>query len=208
MSVTTLFIRVIVYVLVMLGIYGAIVYDATTANFEEASWTEYCQEFMLLVIIVVSFLAARRYTRHRLINISLAASATVFLIREFNNFAYEHLFPYAWQVGALLVLIPFLTFIARNFRSFLRELTEVANTYPFAILLIGMLVLQLFSRLYGLPFWWQELMGDGYIRMVMRASEESIELLGYSILCIGACEFYLFTKQQSTSASYPPLASV
>ena len=206
MSIATLFIRVFLYVLVMLGIYGAIVYDATTVNFGEASWTEYCQELMLLTIIIVSLLAARQYASYRLMNISLAASSAVFLIREFNNFAYEYLFPYAWQVGALLVAVPFLVFIARNFRSFLRELTAAANTYSFAILLVGMLVLQLFSRLYGLPFWWQKLMGDGYMRVVMRASEESIELLGYSILCIGACEFYLFTRQQATDI--PPAPTV
>ena len=197
MSFTTIITRLLLYTALFIGIYAAMAYDALSANFGESSLTEYAQEALLVLIALISFYSARQYAAYRALAISLGVMALVSLIREFNNYAYEYLFPYAWQVGVLLVLLPFLVFLYRNFRRLLLEITSTANSYFFPILLIGTLVLHLFSRLYGLHFIWQNLMGDNYMHAVVRASEESIELLGYSILFIGAVEFYLFAKQQN-----------
>ena len=197
MSLKVFFIRLVAYVLVLAGIFGVIAYDASTENFGETSATEYAQEFLLILILLISFFSTRRYGTHRAFNLSLGTMAAIFLVREFNNYAYEHLFPYAWQVGVLAILICYAVFLYRNFGALQKEFTSVANSYSFAILLMGLLIVHIFSRLYGLPFLWEDIMGDGYMRVVVRASEESIELLGYSILFIGVCEFYLLTKQKA-----------
>ena len=199
MSLTTFFIRVFMYTFVLAGIYAAMVYDAVSTNFGEASLTEYAQEFLLLLIIAISVYSILKYRLYRTIHLSLAAVAAVSLIREFNNFAYTYLFPYAWQVGVLLVLIPFLIFLYQNFRQAKQEFISVNNSYAFAILLMGLLVLHVFSRLYGLHLIWENLMGEQFLYAVVRASEESIELLGYSIFFIGVVEFYVLTKRQAVS---------
>ncbi len=199
MSLTALFIRLVLYAALFVGIYAIMVYDALSASFGESSLTEYAQEALLALIALISFYSARRYAAYRALAISLGVMALVSLIRELNNYAYEYLFPYAWQVGVLLVLLPFFAFMYRNYRNLMHEITLTADRYFFPILLIGTLVLHLFSRLYGLRFIWQNLMGDSYMHAVVRVSEESIELLGYSILFIGAVEFYLFARQNSLS---------
>ena len=197
MPLTIVFTRLVLYTALFVGIYAAMAYDALSANFDESSLTEYAQEALLLLIAFISFYSARQYHLYRIFAVSLGVMAVVSLIREFNNYAYEYLFPYAWQVGVLLVLLPFSVFLYRNFRKLMHEITSTANRYFFPILLIGTLVLHVFSRLYGLHFIWQNLMGDDYMYAVVRASEESIELLGYSIIFIGAVEFYLFARQRT-----------
>ena len=197
MTLTTILTRLVLYTALFVGIYAAMAYDALSADFGESSLTEYTQEILLLLIAIISFYSARQHAAYRTFAVSLGALAVVSLIREFNNYAYVHLFPYAWQVGVLLVLLPFSVFLYRNFRRLALEITSTANSYFFPILLIGTLVLHVFSRLYGLHFIWQNLMGDNYMYAVVRASEESIELLGYSILFIGAVEFYLFARQRT-----------
>ena len=172
------------------------VYDAMSADFSESSLTEYAQELLLLLIIAISVYSIRKHHPYRTIYIGLAALAAASLIREFNNFAYAHLFAHAWLVGVSLVLIPFVIFLYRNFRTVKQEFMAISNTYAFAIILIGLLVLHVFSRLYGLHLIWENLMGEQYLYSVVRASEESIELLGYSILFIGVAEFYVLTRQQ------------
>jgi hypothetical protein len=197
MSIAAVIIRFVSYTALFVAIYAVMAYDALSADFSETSLTERAQEALLIVISLISFYSARQYPAYRTLATSLGVMALVSLIREFNNYAYKYLFPYAWQVGVLLVVIPFFVFLYRNYRDLIREVTSTANHYFFATLLIGTLVLHVFSRLYGLHFIWQNLMGDGYLYSVVRASEESIELLGYSIVFIGTIEFYLFAKQDS-----------
>ena len=136
MSFTTIITRLLLYTALFIGIYAAMAYDALSANFGESSLTEYAQEALLVLIALISFYSARQYAAYRALAISLGVMALVSLIREFNNYAYEYLFPYAWQVGVLLVLLPFLVFLYRNFRRLLLEITSTANSYFFPILLI------------------------------------------------------------------------
>ena len=201
MSIAAIFIRLLLYTALFVAIYAAMAYDALSADFSESSLTEYAQEALLVVIMLISFYSAKQYAAYQTLAISLGVMALVSLIREFNNYAYRYLFPYAWQVGVLLVLLPFFAFLYRNYRNLIHEITSTADRYFFSTLLIGTLVLHVFSRLYGLHFIWQNLMGDGYLYSVVRASEECIELLGYSIVFIGAVEFYLFARQNRLSNS-------
>ncbi len=195
MSLPIIIARLLLYAALFIGIYAAMVYDALSASYGEGSLTEYAQEALLLIIASVSFYSARVYVAYRVFGISLGVLSVVSFIRELNNYAYEYLFPNAWLIIVLLVLLPFLVYLYRNLGRFVQELTAIADSYCFAILLMGVLVLHVFSRLYGLPYIWKNLMGDQYMHAVTRVSEESIELLGYSILFIGAVEFALFARR-------------
>jgi hypothetical protein len=61
--------------------------------------------------------------------------------------------------------------------------------------LIGGLLLHVFSRIYGLPALWQSFMGDNYMRSVARLSEEGIELMAYTIIFFGIVELALLSSK-------------
>lgn len=73
-------------------------------------------------------------------------------------------------------------------------LERVANSFAFGLVLIGGLLLHVFSRIYGLPALWQSLMGDNYMRSVSRVSEEGIELMAYGIIFLGIVELALLSR--------------
>ncbi len=61
-----------------------------------------------------------------------------------------------------------------------------------------MLITFAYSRLMGESILWQTLMEENYVRNVKNAVEESIELLGDTIILFGAMEFFLLAEQENS----------
>jgi hypothetical protein len=55
-----------------------------------------------------------------------------------------------------------------------------------------------FARLFGQKVLWKTMMGENYVRLTVRAIEESCELVGYLLILIGAIEC-LFAKNDKPS---------
>jgi hypothetical protein len=193
MKTTALFFRLLGFATVLSGVYAIVAYDAARDWHHEASLTEITQELLLLLMITVCFITASKYRPYRTFHRFLGVVALLSLIREFNNFLGQYAFDGAWQGVVLAVLLLATPYFVRHFHSLLREVKELAASYAFGILLTGGLLLHVFSRLYGLSVIWQNVMGEAYLRKVTRVSEESIELLAYSIVAIGIGELVLLT---------------
>ena len=120
-------------------------YDASMADFSESSATEYAQEGWLVTMTMISFVAAKIYRRHHLINFSFGLLSLAFLVREYDNFAYDYLFPYAWPTLVILILAFLAVFVFRNLDQIKQEFTAASSTYAFAFALTGVLFLQVYS---------------------------------------------------------------
>ena len=57
-----------------------------------------------------------------------------------------------------------------------------------------MLIVLVFSRLFGMHQLWQHLMLDGYNRVVKNIAEEGTELLGYSICWLASTRYLWQTR--------------
>ena len=203
MSIATFFVRALIYAAVLMGAYGIIAYDTSVGNFAEASYqedttaTEYAQETLLLLMILICAVGARAASFRR-IHVLLAVVAAVSLVREFNNYLEDW-----WKVGVLIILLPAVFYFYRNFRALRSEFERMGETYAFAIILVGGLILHVFSRFFGYKTIWMDTMGDNYTRAVIRVSEEGIELLAYAIVFIGIVELYRHTQR----TAQPPMTS-
>jgi hypothetical protein len=195
MKLTLFFVRLVIYASALMSIYAVVAYDVSINNFSESSYiednslTEWVQQGLLLVMIVISAVSASKYFTNHYVNMMLAVVAAISLVREFNNHLGD-----GWKVGVVAILIPAGWYFYRNFRAFRRQFEAAAGTYAFAIILIGGLTLHVFSRFYGHKTLWVGVLGDNYLRVVSRIAEESIELLAYSIVLIGISELYWQTK--------------
>ena len=198
MKITTLFLRLVIYAALLASIYFIIAYGAAQGFQDESSVIEVAQEVLLVLMIGISFYCAKRYVSYHRLNVLLGAIALVSLIREFNNFLNEYLFAHAWTVLVFAALIPTAYYCWRNYRGLHRDIEEVAGSYAFGIVLSGGLVLHVFSRLYGLNTLWMDVMGNDYQRVFARISEESIELLAYTMVFVGICEIALLTVSASS----------
>jgi len=96
------------------------------------------------------------------------------------------------------VILVYAVFIFKKFKTLLRQIGKLSDHISFGMLTMGILIIHVFSRLYGRKKIWKALMGeDNFIRTVKDASEEGIELLGYSIIFIGVIELCLYTISKS-----------
>ena len=59
-----------------------------------------------------------------------------------------------------------------------------------------MILLLVFSRLYGMGSFWQHVMGEHSVRDVKNISEEGIELLCYSLIALSAVRTRRELKRQ------------
>ena len=191
MKIVTLLSRTIIYAIVLLSVYGVVLYDSYQGLIHEASYTEMFQEILLLFMVLAAFFSARKYTRYRTFISFLGVVALVSLIREFNNFLEEQLFKGAWQLFVWPTLLFAAYYFVRHYRALFRDIESLADSYGFGVLLSGGLLLHVFSRLYGLRALWTQVMGDDYMHKVTRVSEESIELMAYSVIFVGFCELLL-----------------
>ncbi|WP_299700762.1 hypothetical protein [uncultured Pontibacter sp.] len=200
--------RVALYSLLLFTLTEIILLDAhrISRQFSEQSYTEYAQEVFLLVSTLIFYLSVRFFPNQAVVGLLLGGLFGMSLIREFDAFLDAHVARHTWKVLAysLAIVTAFLVYKKKEF--FWRQLDGFIRTKAFGIVIAGMLSVFIFSRLYGLEDIWLALMGEEkYMYEITRISEESVELLGYTLIMIGAIEYIIdlstSSKRKSTSIS-------
>lgn len=186
--------RVALYSLLLFTLTEIILFDAQRPShqFSEQSYTEYAQEISLLVSTLLFYLSLRYFPSQSVVALLLGGFLGMSLIREFDAFFDTYVARHTWKVLAysLAMLTVWQVYKRKDF--FWGQLERFIHTKAFGIIIAGMLAVFIFSRLYGLEDIWLSLMGeDNYMYEIRRISEESIELLGYTIIMVGAIEYML-----------------
>lgn len=155
------------------------------AGFGEASITESLQ-LMMLVISVWAFYSLMRERK----DITHAAALisgffTVLAIREMDVW-FDMIFHGAWVLPALTVTAVACIYAYRGGKNTVNEMATILNARHMNILIGGVVLLIVFSRLYGMGHFWHSVMGEHYIREVKNVSEESMELLCYCLIALAA----------------------
>ncbi len=194
MDFKKLSIRVILYtgVFFVLSFINRI--DFRAADFKEGCATELGQEALLILTIVAFLLVAFVYKKLKFIGILAALFFLTHLIRE-RDASFDEIFDGLWQLLAFPIAGLAVVILAMNWKKVLEEFKLLYNDYSFGVLFIGVLLLHVFSRLFGKGKNWEALMGDDYERVVKDAAEESIELLAYGIIFIAAIEILFLSKK-------------
>ena len=178
--------RVAAYAVATGAIYAVVYYDARLRLVSEASWTEWTQQFLLLVMVLLAARTARRYVALRAFVVLLGFVALISLVREFNNTLLAHtehvLGRWAWKLLVGVCFVPAVLYFRTRLPRLRDDILTVADSFAFGILISGTLLLHVFSRLYGANEIWRLHMGDAFDRSVARISEESVELVAYGLI--------------------------
>lgn len=181
--------------------------DARTGTYAETHWTEVPQELILLVVVVLHVVTARRHAVAREANYAAAGFWLACLIREHNNQLAELFFHSAWKVGVFPVIAVTLYYAWRHRRAIVVDYQALRNTLGFGVLTTGFVILHLFSRLYGANDLWRATMGADFMRVVARTSEEGIELMAYTVILIGTVELMRSVRRVSGGRPDPSIAA-
>ena len=119
-------------------------------------------------------------------------------IREFDAVLDAYVYDGAWQTLVLIVIILVGYKSFRSRQSLQTTIPDYMISYPFGLLIGGMLVTFIYSRLFGETIMWKTVMQENYVRDVKNAAEESMELLGDSIIMFASFEFLFWARSKNS----------
>ncbi len=192
-------IRVVAYSLLIFGAAEAIFFDAAhpmeEGYFGEITFTEIGQELILFILFGFYMILGAKWKEIQPVSNLVSLFFLMSFVREFN-FLFVH-----WIYPVLLVLVVVVWLVIRDFKKIqaatIRFFSVPASTW----LLSGILITYIFSRLFGRSKFWQLLYHDESYRLAKAATEEGLELLGNTIMLIGAIEFLIYFLFEIRSSS-------
>lgn len=191
------FLKLLFYGLLLFGSSSIIELDFINGSSNENDFIELAQHSILIITILTGFIAAAIFKTHRILMVLLSLFILIHLEREFDAWFDVHLPEIGWFPTVIVTLFLAIFILLKNKSIFSNQIKSVYNTLGFGILLIALAFLHVFTRVYGKPSNWKSIMGDNYLYQVERISEESVELVAYTMILIAFLELFFFIKKES-----------
>lgn len=173
--------------LCMLAVPLAIAIDVLVFNHgvKEISVTEFSQSCLLLLSTIYVGLAAWRQAESRGFLVLVTGLLAAMLIRETDMFL-DYIAQGFWVYPALIVSVAAIVTSIRYRAAIIPTLVKFSANRSFAYLVIGLLLVILFSRAFGTGWFWSKVMMDDFDRLYKTIIQEGLELLGYVLVCFGS----------------------
>lgn len=101
-----------------------------------------------------------------------------------------------WQALLFAILAGTAIFAGRYQSTINQQIAWLTSHYSLGFIIAGFISVVGFARVFGRGAMWQQIMGDSYTKSVKYFAEESVELLGYTLLMIGIIEFSMAAVRQ------------
>ncbi|WP_286238700.1 hypothetical protein [Neptuniibacter halophilus] len=181
---------------------GVIHYSAASREVAgESSLIEQLQLLFLAITCVLFLKIALRFPVYRRAGYLFAAFFICLAIREMDALLDQIVHGF-WKYPAWLVALVALALALRQRELSYQSIRWLISCRSFSVLLIGLSLLLVFSRLYGMSELWLAVMGEAFVRDVKNLSEEGIELLAYALIALAAA-CYWFEISHSVSKQRP-----
>lgn len=183
-------IRIVAYSLLMFGIAEGIFFDAANpmekGYFGEITFTEIGQEVLLFVLFVFYLIFGFKWKEFQPFSNILSLFFLMSFIREFNFLIDKWIYP------VLAVFAVMIWLVIRDFKKIMSAATRFFSIPASSWFLSGFLITYIFSRLMGRTKFWQLLYHDESYRLAKAATEEGLELMGNTLMLIGAVEILIY----------------
>jgi len=185
-----IFIRVLIYSLLVFGMAEGVFFDAGhprgTSYFSEATFTEVAQEVIFFVLFVLYLILGYKWREIQPVSNIVSIFFLISFFREFNFLSID------WSYPALVALIVLIWLVVRDFKKIKAATIRFFSVPASSWLLAGFLTTYIFSRLMGRSKFWRLMYKDETYRLAKAGTEEGIELLGDTLMLIGAIEFFIY----------------
>ncbi|MBS3738823.1 hypothetical protein [Mesohalobacter halotolerans] len=195
--------KAIIKPIIRLAIYAVLFYLCTIpieADFligqaNESNAIELAQQSILLITIILGFISLAYTAQYKTFMAVMSLFIGLHLIRELDAWFDTHIFNIGWFPYVVVLAIVMFYILIKNLKSFSNQIKSLSHTAGFGIFLISLANLHVFTRIYGKPSNWDNIMGQNYLYSVERASEESVELIAYMMILIAVIELFIFVKR-------------
>lgn len=151
----------------------------------EDTLTQYAQEGLLLLSAALFCISAWRRPESRGFLVLVAGFFGCMFIRELNNLL-DHIAPGFWVYPAVLLAVISMVYARFCGGTVLAPMAMFTQTRAYAYLSIGMLIVLVFSRVFGSGSLWEDIMMGDYQSGYKQIIQESLELLGYVLIAYGS----------------------
>lgn len=185
--------RLLVYAL-MLGVlsvwmlWGAVRYDELF--YEEVGPVEILETVFALFSALIFLWTARLDSVRTFCSVLLAGLFFCMTVRESDYFLDVLVGRHTWKGIVALILIGLFFYTASRMKEAYRSVLVFINRPCFGVFTSGVLVLVIFSRLFGYGPFWLAIMDDQSYRIVKTIVEEGVELMGYFLILISSFEYF------------------
>ena len=152
-------------------------------SFDEQSLTELLQA-LLLLFSLLCFYQLKRNNYLSSASVLVSGFFSVLLIRELDAY-FDLILHGSWMYAALIVVFWCVIYALRE-NNLNDQMSTLLADKNMQTLITFIVLLFIFSRLYGMGDFWKAVMGNHYIRDVKNISEETIELLCYAFIAFYA----------------------
>ena len=176
---------------------GVIYFDIKTfGDIREHSFVELGQSiFLFATSVIFMYLASKKKANGLWL---VAGFFVCMLIREQDAY-FDDIFHGSWAYFALASVVFFVWKAwSQGKDNVLKTMAEYMQSPPFTTMSFGIMVVLVFSRVFGMGKLWKLIMGDKFNHLVKNVAEEGTELFGYSIIFLAAVEYayYLLNKKE------------
>lgn len=103
------------------------------------------------------------------------------LVRELDAL-FDYIWHGFWVYPALSVTLISIA-LARHYKgSVLNGFAEFCQSKAYIMMACGLVTLLVFSRLFGMGYFWELILHNGYVRVAKNIAEEGVELIGYGFV--------------------------
>ncbi len=167
---------------------GAVYFDvvALKNGLTEKSLTEFSQQLLLLLSAALFFYAGKKANDARPFNVFMGSMFTTMLVRECDVY-FDVIQHGSWVYPATALILFTLVYTFKNKTHFFTALRSYFSTRSYIFVLIGFLLVIVFSRTFGSGnIIWKPLMGSDYHVIYKSAMQEGLELFGYLFILYGS----------------------
>ena len=152
----------------------------------EYSLTEILQQLFILSSAVLFFRAGMSCQRSRSFLFLISGFFACMFIRECDVY-FDYIVHGFWVYPALAVAMGAIFYAVKNDRFIAESIRHYQHSRSYFFILIGLVLILVFSRIFGSGnLMWEAFMGSDYNLVFKNATQEGLELLGYSFVFYGA----------------------
>jgi hypothetical protein len=168
-------------------LWGAVVYDS--AFYDEIGPVETFQTVFAMGAALIFLLAAKVDQERVACSVLISGLFFCVAVRESDYFLDVLVCRHAWKVIVACLLILFTLYALRCWKQVMESVMSFMSESSFGIFISGLLVLIVFSRLFGYGDFWEAIMDDKSYKTVKTIVEEGVELMGYFLLLVSSLEY-------------------
>lgn len=124
-------------------------------------------------------------------------------VRESDYFLDVLVGRHTWKVVVGGLAVSFAVYFFRNLRAVATSIADFMRGPAFGVFISGLLVLIIFSRLFGYGGFWEELVPGWRYQVVKTIVEEGVEQMGYFLLLVSSIEYGHSAKVHMKKTSGP-----